>query len=608
MKTFALNLAFFLGLLGHGVCEAQKAAEQRLSNGTWLMQSDDLTADALPCDTTHTSYDIPVESSKLDFSYLQTGSPAGVEITKKYALGQVSIGGVSLSNNHLVLTLTAIGDGKSVKNPVGSKYPTTCIEGRDAHLVVAIKLHYLGGLHPLGASFKAPRPDVRMALDFNLIKSALAGFNYYKLGQWIRLGEAPYWCGDRTGFDVHIKDPPTILSAGYLNPDGAYGTTLSLGVSIRAQVHGCLGDPLADAQADLSTTVGLFGGGNLPIGGSVHVTLGNIFSRDFPLQFAVPVPAITNLPIDFINGTGAQFAFGTFDGKEFKPAANPTHKDVPVSVNISSFGGPPTNNNTLIIDATVAAPPQSEEFSSAADAAAYLTSDDPLWDNQNLGVSVHDSFFGSVGGAKAPTGILASLLPFRVTGESVGTFHRHFEIVFDEGSASFVKHEGGDAVSVNLTAGYLKIGHWPSIVGRRRLIKKIKATVLFDRIVAQDGTLKFRVADFHLQIRSWFFVFPIKLSSGQLEAQLNGGSIPLTGKNDIPLELPICVFTGLDKLMSPPGTCGPYAMFERLGYIEGPRAATFTIDSSTIQSKFNSGDIGGHTWQGLQASARVTVH
>jgi hypothetical protein len=48
-------------------------------------------------------------------------------------------------------------------------------------------------------------------------------------------------------------------------------------------------------------------------------------------------------------------------------------------------------------------------------------------------------------------------------------------------------------------------------------------SVLLDRIEATNGVLTFRVADFRIKIPTWFFILPIKLSSGQLQQALFHG-------------------------------------------------------------------------------------
>src|SRR4029077_20683896 len=112
-----------------------------------------------------------------------------------------------------------------------------CHGGKTAFIDVAVVSHY-GAAAVTSAVFKAPQPDLRIAFDFTMLKGVAAGFNHYKVGQWVRLGEAPWYCGDRTPFDIVLREPPALTSNGWLNPDGNYGTTIGLSGPGRAQIHG----------------------------------------------------------------------------------------------------------------------------------------------------------------------------------------------------------------------------------------------------------------------------------------------------------------------------------------------------------------------------------
>src|SRR4029077_20719213 len=112
-------------------------------------------------------------------------------------------------------------------------------------------------------------------------------------------------------------------------------------------------------------------------------------------------------------------------------------------------------------------------------------------------------------------------------------------------SVSFVKHDGKDALQVTLTTSYAKIGNGKPQIGHGKPLSAIKAVVLLDRIDAGGGILYFRVADFRVFIRAGCFIFPIKLSSGQLQQALNGGQIPLTGNMNFRIDLPVCIWTNV---------------------------------------------------------------
>jgi hypothetical protein len=584
---------------------AQQTATYNISNGAVLKRTGPFALSADPCSKAKQTFTLQIEANGLDTSYVTGVWPPGIDVQTTNALGVASVSNVVLAGNSLNLTLEALSDGTIVSQTSGTSTSQVCVGGRSAYIEVTVIEHY-SIAQSSGASYRSPKPDVRLAFDFNLLKTAAAGFVYYKIGQWIRLGEAPWYCGNTSPFFVILKDPPRLAATGYLNVDGSYGTSLNLVATVRAEIDNCAGGPQVNGQAILGTIVGPFGGGNLPINGSVNLNFAGIFNRTFPLQFNIPVPSFASIPIDLPPTQGVTLQFGTFDGTTFTPSATPTHRDIPITINLGSFGGAANDNGIFIVDATVGKP-RSVELTTPNDANTYFTSDRPIWDQRNLGVTVRDTFFGSAGGGQQSTGILGNLLPIRIEGDTVGSFHKHFEVVFDGASVAFVKHSGGDAISVSLTSTYAKIGNGPPLIGHGKPLNKIKASILLDRIVAKNGELKFRVADFRITISSWFFIFPIKLSSGQLEQSLNDGEIPLTGNVNLEMDLPICIYTGFDKFISPPNTCNPAPWFDYLGYMSGPPKAIFTIDPSTIIIRFNKAQVGGQAWQGLQAGVQVKL-
>jgi hypothetical protein len=602
------NQLLFSLLLGPmvavGPAFAQVSGPLNRIDGTFVNLSGPFSISAEGCKQAQQNFSVPIDPTTLDTTHVVGSWPPGIEVQIANAFGVANIANVVLGTNALTFSLTAQGDGTIVPPPSGSTTGPECVGAKTAHIevsVVAFKLAVTAS----ATAYRAPKPDIRLVFDAGLLKKAVSGFLNYKLGEWIRLGE--YGCGDRTMFDVHLKDPaPLLTTRGFLNPDGSYGTTLGLVATARAQVHGCLFDPLADGQASLGTTVGQYNGGALPVSGGININLGNIFNRYFPLVFQVPIPSLPSLPIDLPPVTGATLEFGTFDGNTFTPAPQPTHKDVPFTINIASYGESFTSNGVLVIDATVGQP-QTAVLTNAADSKAYYTSDTPLWNQNNLGVTVHDSFFGQAGNAKPSTGLLGSLFPIRVKGNTIGSFKKSFEIVFDGASIQFVQHEGADALQVTLTTTYAKIGNGKPILGHGKPINKIQASILLDRIQATNGKLNFRVADFRIKIRTWFFIFPIKLSSGQLQQALNNGQIPLTGNVNLPLSLPNCINTNFDKFISTPGTCNTQPLIGFLGHFSGPMTATFNLDPTTILLRFNHFELSGQKWQGLQASGRVQI-
>src|SRR5260370_39173796 len=130
-----------------------------------------------------------------------------------------------------------------------------------------------------------------------------------------------------------------------------------MGANVRAEIDSnCYGNPQVDAVATARTTVEVFSGGNLPVNANVDINFANIFHRNFPFNFNVPVPSFSTLPVDLPPSSATTLEFGAFDGNSFTPSSTPTHKDVPININLGSFGGTGADNRTLIIDATVGQP------------------------------------------------------------------------------------------------------------------------------------------------------------------------------------------------------------------------------------------------------------
>ena len=357
------------GLLA-GAAEGQ-VHDMALSNRAVLSPVARLSVRADPCGKSSKSAPINVDSANLDTTYVSGTFPPGISIETTHSVGRVGVEQVSLSGTILNVTLRAQGDGTVVRSPPGSKVATMCVGARYGYIEVSVVAHYRA-LPATAPVYKVPRPDFRLAIDMGLLKQAVAGFSGYKLGDTIRLGE--FGCGD-PNFEILIKDPPVLSATGYLNDDGIYGTTLTLDANVRAQINeNCDGffHPTADATGHLTTIVSTFRGGPLGIGGSAHVVMNPFFDRDFPLFFAAPIPALTAIPIDITDDgkSKVKIEFGSFDGVTFTPDATPSHRDIPVQLNISSLGGSATDNATLIVDGSVAQLPVTEDLPSAQAAQA----------------------------------------------------------------------------------------------------------------------------------------------------------------------------------------------------------------------------------------------
>jgi hypothetical protein len=111
----------------------------------------------------------------------------------------------------------------------------------------------------------------------------------------------------------------------------------------------------------------------------------------------------------------------------------------------------------------------------------------------------------------------------------------------------------------------------------------VHARLLFDRLHVEGNTLRFRVADFRITVGARWWLFPIRLSSGALEQQLNGGVIPLAILNqNVTVALPDCVFTNYEKFKARRHACGdPDQKIGWLSFEQGVQSRTFVLDPST---------------------------
>lgn len=277
-----------------------------------------------------------------------------------------------------------------------------------------------------------------------------------------------------------------------------------------------------------------------------------------------------------------------------------------MTTNVGSLGGASLDNDTLLIDLSIGVP-KTAKVLSQPDAAAYYSSDIPLWNNRPLGITVRNSFFGSAGPNQPTVGFLGALLPIRAAGVLPGILHEHFEIVFDGASASFTSQNTEPGMLLELTTTYARIGRKILVVGRGTPIKSVTARALLDRIDLENGILSFHVADFRILIRSHFVVFPIRLKSKDLQHALNNGEIPLMPIPPTVIALPVCVYTGYEKTVSPPNTCNPQPLIGYMGYLSGPRSAALTVDPTSFMTRFAQFAIDGQQWSGWQVAAQVKI-
>lgn len=90
------------------------------------------------------------------------------------------------------------------------------------------------------------------------------------------------------------------------------------------------------------------------------------------------------------------------------------------------------------------------------------------------------------------------------------------------------------------------------------------------------------LADFRVKVKTNWFVFPIILSSGALEASMNHGTIPIaTVANNFSVALPGCVFTNAGFLWARNGACT--ARSKWLSFESGTQSLDFAIDPHLVE-------------------------
>lgn len=426
--------------------------------------------------------------------------------------------------------------------------------------------------------FQSPQHDVRVALDMSFPQHIFESFYGLYYGNTIRLGE--FGCGDPK-FLIHVNQEVELTAKGSLSAAGTYGSSLDLATGLNAKIY--------DTCFGMTTpSVGGFGhlGNNFGnVTSLTGLTLNGLFSISslayvlgisFPVQNTIQLPfSLSSIPIDLSQTpAGIVLDFVEPTNGHWEHTCPCQHKDIPITVNVGSFGqlgtfadGNSRGDSRLIIDGTVdnqrylpfdTNTAQIEDFQSDNPVPFGSTATAP-----NIGVSVKDSFFGERS-KSAQTGFLGALLPIRVTGQhdfKVLWWKKtiQYEVVLDGAAVSVTQDQNGTPIAnVSLSSGYASIrsvksknGHL--IVGPERFIKRVSANATFDRF-GFDWNAKaigFRVSDFGLKIKTSWFIFPIRLSAGQLEEALNHGMIDvaqLTKSFDVGLGP--CLYTGYDKFKS----------------------------------------------------------
>lgn len=429
------------------------------------------------------------------------------------------------------------------------------------------------------------------------------------------MGEFPYYCGDPL-FLVHVNEVPDLKVFGQYPPDGNFAALITASSGINAKIYErCLGfdHPSAGGVAHVSASVGALSNvDNITLSGSFTMgTLMNFPVLNFPISSSIPLPSrfLHHIPVK-LKDPLQRLDFGTMSGDTWTSSG--TDKDIPILARAGAIGSSPNGSTFLVLDAVIGSQQTMKDFKSSAEAQADFESDQPALANENVAVGVKKSFFGSASPDATSSGFLGQLLPVRVSEESTYKIlfwkkKIRWQVVLDTAALRFVKHEGKDAIEA-------RVGSHFAVIGRHRVIGKgairsVTGRVLFDRLQNDNGTLKFRVADFNVRIKVWrFLVFRIRLSSGQLEQQLNGGEIPFATVP--PSEVislpddhlsPPCVDTKWDKmkadyhLCNDPGQRIGWLSFER-HYGSGSEAIGFILDPSTISNPRLVGDeleIGG---------------
>lgn len=450
-------------------------------------------------------------------------------------------------------------------------------------------------------TFKAPQHDARIVVGLALPEQQVKRFYDVYYGHNIRLGEFPYYCGDPL-FLVHVNVVPTLNVQGQYPADGNFGALISAGSGINAKIYEkCFGfdHPSVGGTAQVSASVGA-------LSNQTSITVSGAFVMGSLMGFPVlsfPISSTISLPAKFLDHIPVKLDdplhrldFGSVNGGVWSSSG--TEKDIPILVRAGAIGGSANGSTFLVLDAVVGSQEPMKDFNTSSEARSDFESDQPALSTENIAVGVRKTFFGAASPGAAPNGFLGQLLPIRVSEE--GTYKILFwkkkikwQAIIDTAAVQFVKNEGKDAVEAQVGSHFAIIGNH-RVVGKGA-INSVTGRVLFDRLRNDNGTLKFRVADFNVKIKFWrFLVFRIRLSSGQLEQQLNGGSIPFATVP--PQEVvslpddhysPPCVNTGWDKMKADYRACNDpgqrigWLSFER-GYGSGSEAIVFFLDPSTI--------------------------
>jgi len=446
------------------------------------------------------------------------------------------------------------------------------------------------------ANFLSPQHDLRLAIDFGFLRSEIAKFYGVGYGDTIDL-TAPK-CG-YSHFSVSINEAPLLTSKWVFNYNGSFGANIIFTPAAIAQSGPCLFNdhPSIGAGANLRASLtNVSNIDSIPVSGTAYIKgLAVLWPfMIYPFRFDIPFEGkpLSKIPIKLTDSAATQLDYGSFQNSVWVSLGK--EKDLPLIVNAGGVSKMVPQGDFLLADAAIGSAFPTKPFPSAQQAQSDFGADLPLWDpNQKIGLSINRSFFGSASPDKPGTGLFGFLLPIRVQGtvdKQILFFHikKKYEVFLDGAIAAFEPHEGSTAVRVNLSTSKWTISDGKGSkqsAAQSGPIKSVTASVLFDRFMLDNEVLKFRVADFRLKIRTSWFVFPITLSSGDLENNLNGGTVPLAGfKNRFSIDLPNCVKPNSDILWSAVGKCTDICPQRKgcMSFTQGIQSLVFILDP-TIQ-------------------------
>jgi hypothetical protein len=448
---------------------------------------------------------------------------------------------------------------------------------------------------PNTATFLSPQHDLRMAIDFGFLRSEIAKFYAIGYGDTIDLNSLK--CG-YSHFLVSINEVPLLSAKWVLNYSGSFGANVIFSPQAIAQSGPCFFNdhPSVGAGADLKASLtNVSNIDSIPVAGTAYIKGIAVLwpFMIYPFRFDIPFEGkpLSRIPIKLTDSASTELDYGNFQNNSWVSSGK--EKDLPLIVNAGGVSKMVPQGDFLVADAAIGSTFPTKPFPTSQQAQSDFGSDLPLWDpTQRVGLSVGRSFFGVATPNKPGSGLFGFLLPIRVQGtvdRQILFFHikKKYEVFLDGATAMFEPHEGSTGVRANLSSSRWTISdkalrRTPSQSGP---IKDVTASILFDRFMLGDQVLKFRVADFRLKIRTKWFVFPITLSSGQLEDSLNGGTVPLAGfKNRFSIDLPSCVKPNSDILWAAAGKCTDICPQRKgcMSFTQGVQSLVFVLDP-TIQ-------------------------